>query len=406
MQRRNRTLNLLWQLPLACFILAGLNGFLYRLGLVGVDLQGLYLNNIRHAHSHLMFFCWAVPLPMYFMIKKVHRQIHDTGPPILMARMAMAALIFGLLSHPFFMFYGYRPVPIAGMDMPLSVIFSGLVMLCWYGFIASYWKERKFVDSDLATQLYDAALLMLFVSSLGAWGVAVVQFSGVDNPLLGMALTHFFLATFTEGWVVLVLLAVMFHKLNVDEHTLPVSPALIAVLILIGAPLTFPYGISEGLMSPKLMIAARFGGGLVAMGMLLALFVVIRQKHTQLPWYWQLVIGLTAVKAVAQLAASVLPSAFWMANHGLRIFYLHLLLLGAFTFMLFVAIAMQQQSRKELAFLAVTIIAVLISLMALTPFWPSSWFGANWFTVIAVIAVLPSLAAGWFWFNINRNKPR
>ena len=397
MNKRRRSLELLWQIPVACFILAGLTGFIYRLGLIGTDLWGLSIENIRHAHSHLMFFCWAVPLPMYFMIHKVNREIRDTGPNILMTRMALGSLFLGLASYPFFLFYGYRPVLLAGMDLPASVILSGLVMLCWYGFMAGYWKERKYIDSDLAMTFYDASLLMLFVSSLGAWGVAAVQFAGLENPLFGKALTHFFLATFTEGWIVTVLLGIVYDQFRVELKNVRIAPGLLAGLILFGAPLTFPYGISESLLTTQLLLAARLGGLLAAVGLALNLYVIIRQADIKIAWYWKLVLGLLALKVVAQTLASVLPSEFWMSAHGLRIFYLHLLLLGAFTLGLFSRLLIDERALPGLRAVSVSVILVLISLLWLTPLWPPAWHSGWQFYATAIIAILPSVAAAYYY---------
>ena len=396
-----RSLQLLWQLPLACFILAGLTGFLYRLGLIGLDLWGLSLENIRHAHSHLMFFCWAVPLPMYFIIRKADREINANGPNIFMTRMAMASLFLGLASYPFFLIYGYRPVSLAGMDLPLSVILSGLVMVCWYGFMVGYWKERKAITQDLSTLFYDGALVMLFLCSLGAWGVAVVQFSGVQSPLFGKALTHFFLATFTEGWIVLVILGLMYDKLGINVEKIPFAPSLLLGLILFGAPLTFPYGISEGLMSDQLLLAARAGGLLAATGLGINLYLISRRAGTQLAWYWKVILVLLGIKVLAQFTASVLPSDFWMSEHSLRIFYLHLLLLGVFSLGLFGALHLQFNIPRGLAGIATSIILLLLSLVLLTPIWPSRWF-SNWqFYLVTVIALLPTVAAAYYWYEIN-----
>lgn len=395
------SLSILWQLSLACFVLAGLTGFLYRLGLIGTDLFGLSLENIRHAHSHLMFFSWAVPLPMYFIIQKINKENSVNEPNMLMTRMAVSSLLLGIASYPFFLIYGYRPVPIAGMELPLSVIFSGLVMLCWYGFLAGYWKERKYISEELSTSIYDGALVMLFLCSLGAWGVAIVQFSGVVNPLWGKALTHFFLATFTEGWVVLVLLGVIYEQLDLDYSKVPVVPGLLTGLILFGAPLTFPYGISEGLLSPKLLISARLGGIMAAAGLLLNLYVLFRSAGSKIAWYWKTVLFLLVLKALAQLLASVFPSAFWMSAHGMRIFYLHLLLLGAFSVGLFTALHSHLDNMKGLKGITASIVLVLLSLLLLTPFWPSSWFASWQFYLIAAIAILPSLAAAYS-YNLLR----
>lgn len=354
-----------------------------------------------------MFFCWAVPLPMYFIIKKTDREIKDTGPNILMVRMAMGSLFLGFASYPFFLFYGYRPVSLAGMELPVSVILSGLVMLCWYGFMAGYWKERKYIDTDLSMTFYDASLVMLFISSLGAWGVAVVQFVGLENPLYGKALTHFFLATFTEGWVVTVLLGMVYDHFRVQLKNVTLAPGLLVGLILFGAPLTFPYGISESLLTTQLLLAARMGGLLAATGLALNLYVIVRHIDLKSSRYWKLILGLLALKSVAQLLASVLPSEFWMSAHGLRIFYLHLLLLGAFSLTLFSCLLTGRQARTGLQAVMVSVILVLISLLWLTPLWPQNLHAIWQFYVTAIVALLPSVAAVYYFIKLknisNRN---
>lgn len=373
--------------------MAGLTGFSYRLGLIGVDLWGLALENIRHAHSHLMFFCWAVPLPMYFVIRKLNAEVASNGPNILMGRMALVSLVIGLASFPFFLLYGYRPVPLGGLELPFSVILSGIVMLCWYGFMIAYRKVRKYADADLSLLFYDGALVMLFICSLGAWGVAAVQFSGVQSPLFGMALTHFFLATFTEGWVVLALLGILYDRLDIRTEDLRFAPALLVGLILFGAPLTFPYGISEGLLNTKLLLTARAGGMLAAAGLGLNLYVLYRRRGWRMAWYWKVIMALLILKAGAQFIVSVVPSDFWMSEHGLRIFYLHLLLLGGFTLVLFSGLHELFESAKGLAAVTATVLLVLTSLLLLTPLWPAGWFTGWEFYIVAAIALLPALAA-------------
>jgi hypothetical protein len=277
-------------------------------------------------------------------------------------------------------------------------------MVCWYGFMAGYWKERKYIDSDPAMVFYDASLLMLFISSLGAWGVAAVQFAGVDNPLFGKALTHFFLATFTEGWTVIVILGIVYDHFRVELRNIPIAPGLLVGLILFGAPLTFPYGISESLLTPQLLITARVGGFLAATGLALNLFVIVRQVDIKLAWYWKLVLGLLALKAIAQMLASLLPSEFWMSAHGLRIFYLHLLLLGAFTLTLFSKLLFKKEAGAGLPAVSVSIILVLVSLLWLTPFWPQAWHSTWQFYATTIIAILPSVAAAYYFVLLNRRK--
>jgi hypothetical protein len=198
-----------------------------------------------------------------------------------------------------------------------------------------------------------------------------------------------------------VLLGLLYDRLNIDMGKLPVAPGLLVGLILFGAPLTFPYGISEGLMSTQLLLTARAGGLLAAAGLGLNLYVIYRRAGKKAAWYWKLVILLLAFKTMTQFAASVLPSAFWMSEHGLRILYLHLLLLGAFTLGLFVVLHSYFETQKGLTGIAVSIMLVLMSLVLLTPFWPSSWFAAWQFSAIAFIAALPSLAVTYDMFILR-----
>jgi hypothetical protein len=243
---------------------------------------------------------------------------------------------------------------------------------------------------------FDSALLMLFISSLGAWGVAVVQFAGVDGPLFGKALTHFFLATFTEGWVVLVLLGLLYEQLDIDITQINVPRGLLAGPILFGAPLTFPYGISESLLTPPLLLAAKFGGLLAAAGLLLNLWVLIRYWKHPIAWYWQGILLLLGLKAFAQFIASIIPSGFWLSEHGLRILYLHLLLLGSFSLTLFTALDSSKRIEGALKLVFASIILLLISLIWLTSLWPKNWFTIWQFYATTAIALLPSLAALYF----------
>ncbi|WP_138430969.1 hypothetical protein [Fodinibius saliphilus] len=402
----------LWKVSVACFIIAGLTGFLYRLGMIGwlTSSLDLSLENIRHAHSHLMFFGWAVPIPLYLLLK----YICDNFKPGISSLGWMkygiwGGLIFGVLSFPFFLLYGYRPVPIGAGTLPLSVILSGMVMLCWYMFMWGYYQIRDQLKDDTAQPWFDGSLVMLFICSLGAWSVAVVQALAPENFMLMKGMTHFFLATFTEGWVVLALLAIVVIQLDIQPSDWVIPETWSLGCIVIGAPLTFPYGISESLLSPLLLAVARIGGGIAALGLVLFLYVLVKSgkwKYKIQIWIWP--ISLIALKAVMQITASIGPSSFWLADHGLRIFYLHVLLLGAFTLMMLGSLHVQSEATKSYFYAVVgSIYAVLISLVMPTQLWPTSWSGVWVFYVLAVAALLPVLAVSLQWItlrNVNTNR--
>lgn len=401
------SLSRLWKLSLGCFIVAALTGFLYRLGMVGwlPARPGLGLNNIRHAHSHLMFFGWAVPFPLLVLLNHLLDRGGRNRAGLSWMRFSLGgALLFGMLAYPFFLFYGYRPVEVGSVSLPLSVIFSGLVMVCWYGFLWGYRKVRGVLDAEASQPWFDGALIMLLVCSLGAWGVAIVQAVNPNNYLFMKGLTHFFLATFTEGWVVLAVIGILMMKPRPDTDCWKITPSFWLGCIAIGAPLTFPYGISESLLSPLLLMMARLGGALAAIGLLGVSYIFISSgawKHRL--WGWS--VGLLAAKAVMQLVASLVPSSFWLSDHALRIFYLHVLLLGAFT--LTMSAWLQKRSRISECYFYVVVIAVfavLASLVLPTRFWPAAWSGVWIFYTLLAVAILPPLAMGIQWVAISTSK--
>ena len=391
----------LWHVSIACFVLAGLTGFLYRLGMMGWVPEGLSLGNIRHAHSHLMFFGWAVPLPLYIIMHKIAGKTVGVAKEFNWMRYSIAGVLgFGLVAYPFFLFYGYRPLTIGPASLPLSVIFSGLVMIGWYGFMVGYWKSRVTLENEKSLPWFDGALILLAVCSLGAWGVAVIQEVAPGSHLLMKSMTHFFLAAFTEGWVVFVLCGILVSELGIDEQEWWTSPQIALAAIAIGAPLTFPYGISESLLTPMLLGTARFGGGLAAAGLLLVMASLINSGKWKHPvWIWPVVF--LSIKGVMQLGASVVPSSFWLSDPGLRILYLHILLLGGLTLVVF-AWFNKRTNVPQIFFLllSIAIVTTLITLVMFTSIWPQILSGAWIVDALALGALLPILAAIIYWIKL------
>lgn len=391
----------IWQWAIFSFIIAGLTGFLYRLGFVTTLPFDLNLENVRHAHSHLMFFGWASLLPLYLIKVKVAPGYHAAVGVKLMKGALWSVLVFGILSYPFFMIWGYQSVPVGEMFLPLSIILSGLVMVSWYAFMVGYIITRYRKRDHTPNVWFEAALVMLFISSLGAWGVGAVEMFDLGGALFGKALTHFFLATFVEGWVVLVLLGLISESLGLQVDDYVISPTILVGLIATGAPLTFPYGISESMMDLNLSVAARIGGILIAEGVLLFLYSILQRKEKfNKIWIWPFVF--LALKSFMQLIAAVIPANLWLSEHGVRILYLHVLLLGSFT--LGVIAYMSKEVDLKLKYfygLVLSILLVLISLVWMTSLWPLFLGGVWIYTAIAAIGIIPVIAMLWFWFGIR-----
>ncbi|WP_142453785.1 hypothetical protein [Gracilimonas mengyeensis] len=390
----------IWQWAMFSFVLAGLTGFLYRLGLVFPLPIDFSFENIRHGHSHLMFFGWAALLPMYLIKLDSIPGYHAAFGPRLMKASLWFSVVFTLLSYPAFLMWGYQPVAAGEAYLPLSAILSGMVMIGWYGFMIGYLITRYFKKDFQPNIWFESALIMLFISSLGAWGVGFVELMGIGGPMFGKALTHFFLATFMEGWVILVLLGLIAKVLKIGEKELVVSPLVLVGLITIGAPLTFPYGIPESMVSLNLSVAARMGGFLIAEGILLFAFSAFRSRKKMMAiWVWPLIF--LVAKAFMQLVASVSPADLWLSDHGIRILYLHVVLLGALTTGL-VAYLNRDLDIRAGYFYAVlgSVIFVILTLVLLTSLWPAFLSGIWIYDVLALAAIFPVIAVMLFWLKL------
>ena len=392
----------LWQWAMFSFVLAGFTGFIFRLGFVQPLPVELNLENVRHAHSHLMFFGWASLLPLYLIKLDIVSGYHAAFGVQLMKNALWWILIFALLSFPPFLLSGYQSIMIGDASLPLSVIFSGMVMIGWYGFMAGYMITRHKKKGYTPNAFFEAALVMLFVSSLGAWSVGLLQMIDFGGVLLPKALTHFFLATFVEGWIVLVLMGLITKALSLKEDEFLVSPSVLIALVAVGAPLTFPYGISEGLINFDLSVAARTGGILIAEGVLLFVFSVLKSRWGKISILgWPLIF--LVLKSVMQVIASVTPFEMWLSDHGTRILYLHTILLGAFTVgVIWFLHQMTNMSRKYFYSVLVSVILLLMSLVLMTSLWPVSLAGVWIYKALAIFAIFPIITILAFWVKLKR----
>ncbi len=381
----------LWRSAIAFFTIAGLTGVFFRMGVLGSDTFGLSLQNIRHAHSHLMFFGWAGFLPFLIAMQTEVSDLPEKE--VSLQKYALwAIIILSPITYFFFLLWGYHPVAIGDAQLPLAAIFSSFVMIAWYVFAYGFWSS-KFEKPNAYLPWFSVALLMLLVSSLGAWGVGLLQFFGVQNALLSKAMTHFFLGSFTEGWVVLIVVGMIVQSLKLQSRNFHFSLSTIRIMIAFGAPLTFAYGIPGSLLTTELLWSARAGGIISSIALLvftLGAFTGLGRKKS----IWVLPLLLLGVKGLIQLLISVFPNELWLTDHNLRILYLHILLLGAFTIAGFGWIHVHfQASRMSFNLMAYSCLVVLTTLVLPTNLFPGVMKGIWIFYVAAIAAFLPVIAA-------------
>lgn len=306
-------------------------------------------------------------------------------------------LLLGFLSWPFFLMYGYGPILIGSAHIPVAAVLSGLVMITWYWFTWLYYRYRRVRPFDRFFVLFDAALLALVVCSLGAWGVSVFQFSGIDNALFSSALTHFFLAVFTEGWTVLATFTLLWSHSKLKN--IPVKTGWFWIPILFGSMLIFPFSLSQSMVTPVMILTAKSGMLMIILCTALNLFFLIKSGRFS-GLIWKTVIFLFVLKILLQ-SLVILPTDIWPGTHGVRVFYLHLLLLGvvSVTFLK----TFQPDDKRAVYIFTGSVLLVLVSLAMISGYWPIQWVPKNILKWVMILALFPVLSTTWILgFNIKK----
>lgn len=371
-------------------MVAGATGALFRFGMVYGWTAEFELENIRHAHSHLMYFGWGTPALMVLIWRCLPGAVPTSWEHIFrwVAGFTLGAAI---LAYPPFLLYGYSSVQIGSARLPIAVVGASLNIIGWYGFVALYAWVTWHLPRKGALRLWDLAVGALVLATLGAWGLSLIQPMDLDAPLLETALTHVFLDLFSEGWFVLGALGIAFAMLT-SERAGPSSWAV--WLVALGLPFTFILGLPGDQLSLPMALAGRVGGALVGVGLLAMTIELLRHLPDDRPgWLWSVPLLCLAGKAGGQLAGSIIPGLWLGAHHGLRILYLHLMLLGFLSLTVVVA-AQALWGRTFLSSIGVfhgAVVLVLASLIPLTSWVPG---GGAAYEVAAWVALGPVVAAG------------
>lgn len=389
-----------WMGSLTCFLVAASTGALYRFGMLYGLPAALALSNIRHAHSHLMFLGWATPLLMGLIVLWWPRV---TGQSLnyqrgFQAVIATVLLLAGLAYLPYLL-YGYRTADLWGRRLPLSSMAVGLAMLSWYAFIWLYWRTTRGYPRPLPVRLWDAALAFLVLSSLGAWGVAVIARLGLENPFWSAASTQLFMDTFADGWFALGVLGVLYARFPTVNHNplIPQSRRENATnLLIMGLPLIFLLNLPVGLVPEQIRWLASLAGLLVVYG--LAVHLVTLWTAVTALYRWPLLF--LGLKAAMLFVLTVPAGAEWFALASLRISYLHWLLLGFVTLSLVLLAQHSWNAIVREALLRPFLLAVtflLITLIPLTRLWPVAWSG-RWVLYIVAWGTVPPILIIFVWW--------
>lgn len=381
-----------WLTALGLFILAGSTGALMRFGMILGFPYGLMFTNVRHAHSHLMYFGWVTPALMGLILvwlPRITKRPLSTQHQKQFRLVLIIVFILSVAAYGAFMRYGYRPARFGDLRLPLSTILASFNMLAWYGFIYVYWRSTKILGEKLAgkrplsLRLWDASLAFLILASLGAWGIAVTIIFDMRSPVISAALTHLFLDTFSEGWFVLALLGLAYAAAPKAANHPWANKS--ESLLIIGLPVIFLLTIPVTSLPPFVRLIASIGGLLVGVG-LWGTIIILWQNSSKA---WRFPLAFLALKATISLLITIPPLAIWAERSLLRVSYLHWLLLGFISAGLIVVVedVWGKDWIPARRWFNITAVLLILTLIPLTPLWPVMWSG-TWTRQVAAIATL------------------
>jgi len=173
--------------------------------------------------------------------------------------------------------------------------------------------------------------------------------------------------------------------------------------ILFGSMLIFPFSLSENVITPAMHYTAKSGALLIAGSLTLNLYLLVKSRQLN-GFIWKTILVLLAVKIVFQYAA-IFPTGIWPGEHGLRVLYLHVLLLGIFS-VLMIEVFHPNQFRMPKLIFAGSVLLVLISLTTISGYWPPAFIPPNLYSWIMIVAFLPVIPVAWILLKSNRHTIR
>lgn len=320
---------------------------LFILSLLGLFLRAmqnfsfgkLNFHHFLHAHSHFAFAGWgflALAIAIYNSFITEKTQVAKRYNRIFITGLLMA---YGMLFS--FPFKGYALVSIS-----FSILF--IIVSYWFGWcvLKDLKTERKNIkvnNRDIATLFLRAAIFFLIISTLGALAMGPIMATGNGGSHFYFNSIYFYLHFQYNGWFIFGIFALFFKWLEEqDIYYNPKYALWFYRLMLCSAVLT--YLLSTLWTKPNYAIFYVAGiGGAIQLSAIIPLWLSLRQSKTYIieklhPLNKLIGIGLILLFLLKLLLQffSVIPIIVeWtVAFRPFVIGYLHLVLLGFFTFFL------------------------------------------------------------------------
>lgn len=313
------------------FCIVALAGVLLRYK-INFSLPALNQKYLLHAHSHFAFVGWVSTALMALMVQflKVHQ-------PLKSFHKYNKVFIWNTISA-FGMFIAFI---YQGYDL-FSISCSTLSILVSYLFIYYYWYDLKSIeDASFGKHWFKGALILLGISSLGAFSLAYLMANKIMIQDLYFSAIYFFLHFQYNGWFLFACFGIFFAYLyQKGFHDLAqVSKRLFNIMALTVAP-TYCLSILW-LKLPKILVyIANISGilQLVVLIFFLQILPIIRKKNSikiskTAQVIWTMATIAFVLKIVLQML-SIIPylSHFAFGFRPIVIGYLHLSFIGIISF--------------------------------------------------------------------------
>ncbi|MBD3637550.1 MAG: hypothetical protein HUJ25_09370 [Crocinitomicaceae bacterium] len=289
-------------------------------------------NNLLHAHSHIAFQGW-IYLTLFLLITKTYlpQDLYNSNRYRWQLYFTVFVL-FGILIS--FAAQGYGLV---------SIIFSSLFQLLNYVFAWTFLKDTRKTPTgkkkSISLKFIQASIILMCVSTLGPWAVAVFSANGMAQTEYFDASLYFFFHFQYNGWFSFAVIGLLFYLAETKGYSFNKSHAnksfiLFSWTIVPGYLLSL-LGMSFGhyLYLPSLIIA---------IGQCLGLYYFIKSwkssgidKATWKNLLLFIFVCCLIIKFILQLSSAIPQlQEFAFHNRFVIIAYIHLTLIGFLTFAL------------------------------------------------------------------------
>ncbi|MEO8933941.1 MAG: hypothetical protein ABI295_06495 [Xanthomarina sp.] len=221
----------------------------------------------------------------------------------------------------------------------VSISFSTLHVFCSYYFARLIWKNLK-TDSLVSSYLLKSALLFMVISTLGVWCLGpAVGILGQASAFYQTAI-QFFLHFQFNGWFLIAILAILFHKLQIKDSK---EFRLFFKLLVISTILTFALPVNW--FTPHISLFWINGLGVLLQFISLYLFIKLTIKpfktlassSSKITKFFFNFSMFCFILKIGLQTLSLIPEISKMAfeYHNLVIGFIHLTMLGVISGFLF-----------------------------------------------------------------------